>query len=57
MSPKINKKNKLRIVIDHKMRDYSNDPGVLRKAEEAVGFLKEHGLPKEIEERIKKKKV
>jgi hypothetical protein len=53
------KKNKgkvrTRIPIDRSMRDYSNDPVFVRKAEEATAFLKEHGLPKEIEERIKKK--
>ncbi len=57
MSSKIKKKNKPQIVIDRNMRDYSNDAGVLKKTEEAAAFLKVHGLPKEIEERIKKKNV
>ncbi|AEV98289.1 hypothetical protein A4D02_22960 [Niastella koreensis] len=35
------------IIIVKELRDYSNDPFVKRKREEAIEFLKEHGLPKE----------
>lgn len=45
------------IQIDKSMKDYSNDPVFVRKAEEAKAFLKEHGLPKELVEKIKKKKM
>lgn len=29
-----------------KMRDYSKDPSFKKKAENAITFLKKHGLPK-----------
>jgi hypothetical protein len=34
------------IIIVEKMRDYSNDPLVKRKAKEAREFIQKHGLPK-----------
>ena len=55
MSAKMNKKNKAQVVINPKMRDYSKDPFFVKKAEEATAFLKEHGLPERVAERIKKK--
>lgn len=36
----------LKITIVKELRDYSNDPFVKRKREEAIKFLQEHGLPK-----------
>lgn len=40
------------VTIVKKMRDYSNEPAFKKKAENAVKFLKKHGLP----ESFKKKK-
>ncbi|WP_158085500.1 hypothetical protein [Niastella vici] len=40
------------ITIVKKLRDYSNDPVFKKKAEDAIKFLKKHGLP----ESFKKKK-
>lgn len=45
----------MRIPIDKNRRDYNNDPYFVKKAEEASAFLKKHGLPEEVAERIKKK--
>jgi hypothetical protein len=30
------------------MRDYSNEPAFIKKAENAIKFLKKHGLPKSL---------
>ena len=40
------------VTIVKKMRDYSNEPAFKKKAEDAIKFLKKHGLP----ESFKKKK-
>jgi hypothetical protein len=34
------------IIVDDNMRDYSNDPFFVKKAEKATAFLQKHGLPK-----------
>ena len=34
------------VTIVKKMRDYSNEPAFKKKAEDAVKFLKKHGVPK-----------
>lgn len=44
------------ITIVNKMRDYSNDPVVIKKAERATEFLKKHPLPEEfLHSKIQKK--
>ena len=35
------------------MRDYSKDPSFKRKAENAIAFLKKHGLPKAFKKKSK----
>jgi hypothetical protein len=35
------------ITVDPNMRDYSKDPFVIRKNEEARAFIAKHGLPKD----------
>ena len=45
-------KDQSNVTIVKKMRDYSNEPVFKKKAEDAIKFLKKHGLP----ESIKKKK-
>ena len=40
------------VTIVKKMRDYSNEPAFKKKAENAIKFLKKHGIP----ESFKKKK-
>jgi len=53
MSAAIGKKEKTEnVIIVKKMRDYSNEPAFKKKAEDAIKFLKKHGLP----ESFKKKK-
>ncbi len=47
------KKGKINnITLVKKMRDYSNEPAFKKKADNAVKFIKKHGLP----ESFKKKK-
>lgn len=36
------------VTIVKKLRDYSNDPVFLKRKEEAIKFLKKHGLPESI---------
>jgi hypothetical protein len=36
-----------------KMRDYSKDPSFKKKAENAIAFLKKHGLPKAFKKKSK----
>lgn len=38
-------------IISDKVRDYGNDPFVLKKAEQSRKFLKKHGFPKELLEK------
>jgi hypothetical protein len=53
MSPlEILKSIKTDITIVPKLRDYSKDPFVMKKAEEAKEFIKKYGIP----ESFKKKK-
>jgi len=52
MPSAVNKNQSSNITIVKKMRDYSTDPFFKKKAEEAIKFLKKHGLP----ESFKKKK-
>jgi hypothetical protein len=33
------------MIIVKKMKDYSNDPVFRKKAEDAINFIKKHGLP------------
>lgn len=42
----------LKITIVKKLRDYSNDPFIKRKREEAIKFIEKHGIPED----FKKKK-
>lgn len=48
----LKKENSTGVTIVKKTRDYSNDPFVRKKAEQAKAFIKKHGLP----ESFKKKK-
>ena len=48
----LKKQNSTGVTIVKKIRDYSNDPFVKKKAEKAKAFIKKHGLP----ESLKKKK-
>lgn len=41
------------ITVVKNMRDYSNDPLVIEKAEKATAFLKKHGLPKSVKKKGK----
>ncbi len=36
------------VVVSSEVKDYSNDPFFVKKAEEAEAFLNKHGLPKEL---------
>lgn len=38
------------------MRDYSNDPTVKKSANDAIAFLKKHGLPPSFQRKQKLKK-
>lgn len=40
-------KDKPEIAIKKDMRDYSNEPYFVKKAEKATAFLNKHGLPKD----------
>lgn len=35
-------------IISNKVKDYSNDPLVLKKVQESREFLSKHGFPKEL---------
>ena len=41
----------LKIEVDRKMRDYSNEPTFVKKAKKAAAFLKANGLPKSFKKR------
>ncbi|MDP4251559.1 MAG: hypothetical protein Q8918_15755 [Bacteroidota bacterium] len=56
MPAKTKKKYEAQITIDPDMPDYSNDPYFVKKNEEATAFLKKHGLPDELLEKLKDKK-
>jgi hypothetical protein len=51
MSGAANNKNKIEIPVKKDMRDYSNDPYFVKKAEKAAAFLKKHGLPKQLKQK------
>jgi hypothetical protein len=40
-------KEDIGITVVHNMRDYSKDPFILKKVEQARAFIAKHGLPKE----------
>jgi hypothetical protein len=44
------------VAIDPNMRDYSQDPFILKKVERARDFIAKHGLPKEKPKNEKSKK-
>lgn len=44
--------NNIKIV--KKLKDYSNEPAFKKKAEEAIQFLKKHGLPESFKKKKKK---
>jgi hypothetical protein len=56
MSKKTSTISQPHVIIDNNMRDYSNDPLVIKKAERAAKFLKKHPLPKEFTKPQKKSK-
>lgn len=41
------------VTIVKKMRDYGNEPAFKKKAENAIKFLKKHGLPKTFKKKSK----
>jgi hypothetical protein len=47
------KDNKSNVTVVKKMRNYSNDPVFKKKAEDAMKFLKKHGLPKSVKKTLK----
>ena len=52
--PSQNDKKEKRIgnaIISDKVKDYGNDPYVLKKGKQSREFLKKHGFPKELLER------
>jgi len=49
MLPKSTKApQKPRARVSHKVKDYGNDPFVLRKTKQSKEFLEKHGFPKEL---------
>lgn len=54
--PKVKIPKQLNIIVVKEMRDYSNDPFVIKKAEKAAAFLEKHPLPKELTKTKKKGK-
>jgi hypothetical protein len=47
----INKNNQVTVV--KKMKNYSEDPFLKKKAENALAFIKKHGLPRSAKKRNK----
>ena len=47
------KTDKGNITVKKNMKDYSNDPYFVKKAEKATAFLKKHGLPESFTKRKK----
>ena len=41
------KDNSLQVTVVKKIRDYSQDPFIKKKAERAKAFIKKHGLPED----------
>jgi hypothetical protein len=54
--PKVKIPKQSNITVVKEMRDYSNDPFIIKKAEKAAAFLEKHPLPREFTERKKKTK-
>lgn len=52
--PKTKISKQLNITVVKHMRDYSNEPVFVKKAERATKFLKKHPLPEEFTEPKKK---
>lgn len=50
MNEEIWKKYRAKITIDPNMRDYSKDPTIIKRSQEAIAFLKKNGLPKDLVE-------
>lgn len=42
------RKNNAKSIISKEVKDYGNDPFVLKKARESKEFLEKHGFPKEL---------
>jgi hypothetical protein len=53
MAGKTVNKNTAEIPVKKDMRDYSNDPYFVKKAEKATAFLKKNGLPKDFQKKTK----
>jgi hypothetical protein len=51
MAGKAIDKSASQIRVNKDMRDYSNDPFVIQKAERAEANLKKYGLPKELQKK------
>ena len=47
------KSDKVNITVKKNMKDYSNEPSFVKKAEKATAFFKKHGLPKSISKKNK----
>ncbi len=47
------KSDKGNITVKKNMKDYSNEPYFVKKAEKAMAFLKKHGLPRQITKKDK----
>jgi hypothetical protein len=52
--PKMKIPKQSNITVVKEMRDYSNDPFVIKKADKAAAFLDKHPLPKEFMQPKKK---
>ena len=50
------KKERPGITIDPNMRDYSQDPFIVKKVERARAFIAKHGLPEDMPGKKSKKK-
>ena len=49
MLPKLSKpQKKSKTRISHKVKDYGNDPFILKKVKESKEFLEKHGFPEEL---------
>ena len=47
-APKKSSKEKPKARISHKVKDYGNDPFILKKVKESKEFLEKHGFPEEL---------
>lgn len=46
--PKRKPKTKLRVTVSSEVKDYGNDPFVIKKANETQKFLEKHPFPEEL---------